>query len=191
VTAPFPEGLVFVTSNAGKAREASHFLGREVEARPLELLEIQSLSFVEVVRAKAVDAARRLGVPVLVDDSGLSFPAWNGFPGPLTKATLEGAGIEGLARMAGLVPGRRAEAVAALAIGRPGDGPEAVLVAEGRVPGTIAPRPRGSNGFGWDPIFVPDGSDRTWAEMTAEEKNLLSHRSRAFAALAALLGAPA
>jgi XTP/dITP diphosphohydrolase len=187
VKAAFPEGLVFVTSNSGKAREASVFLGRDVAARPLELLEIQSLSFEEVVRAKAADAADRLGVPVLVDDSGLSFPAWNGFPGPLTKATMEGAGLAGLVAMAGLVPGRRAEAVAALAIARPGARPEAVLVAEGRVPGTIAPLPRGSNGFGWDPIFVPDGSARTWAEMSGEEKNLLSHRSRAFRALAALL----
>ena len=187
MTAPFPGSLVFVTSNAGKAREASHFLGREVQARPLELLEIQSLSFAEVVRAKALDAANRLGTAVLVDDSGLSFPHWHGFPGPLTKATMEGAGIEGLARMADLLPCRRADAVAALAVARPGDGPEAVVVAEGRVAGTIAPAPRGSNGFGWDPIFVPDGSDRTWAEMSGEEKNALSHRSRAFAALRALL----
>ena len=60
MTASFPEGLVFVTSNAGKAREASHFLGRPVEACPLELAEVQSLSFEEVVRTKAVDAASRL-----------------------------------------------------------------------------------------------------------------------------------
>jgi non-canonical purine NTP pyrophosphatase (RdgB/HAM1 family) len=185
--AAFPEGLVFVTSNMGKAREASHFLSRPVEARPLELLEIQSLSFEEVVRAKAVDAASRLGTPVLVDDSGLSFPAWNGFPGPFTRWVLEAAGLEGLARMAGLLPGRRAEAVAALAMARPGDGPEKVVVAEGRVSGTIAPSPRGSNGFGWDAVFVPDGGDRTWAEMTGDEKNATSHRGRAFEALKALL----
>jgi non-canonical purine NTP pyrophosphatase (RdgB/HAM1 family) len=185
--AAFPEGLVFVTSNTGKAREASHFLGRPIEARPLDLLEIQSLSFEEVVRAKAVDAASRLGAAVLVDDSGLSFPAWNGFPGPFTRWVLEAAGPEGLARMAGLLPGRRVEAVAALAMARPGDGPEEVVVAEGRVSGTIAPSPRGSNGFGWDVIFVPDGGDRTWAEMTGEEKNASSHRGRAFAALKALL----
>ena len=187
MTDPFPGGLVFVTSNAGKAREASHFLGREVQARGLDLLEIQSLSFAEVVRGKALDAARRLGTAVLVDDSGLSFPAWNGFPGPLTKATMEGAGLQGLIGMAALVPGRRAEAVAALAVAWPGSGAEAVIVAEGRVPGTIAPSPRGSNGFGWDPIFVPDGGDRTWAEMTSEEKNALSHRARAFEALRTLL----
>ncbi len=185
--APLPEGLIFVTSNAGKAREASQFLSRPVESHPLELLEIQSLSFDEVVRAKAIAAANRLGTAVLVDDSGLSFPAWNGFPGPFTRWTLEAAGLEGLAQMAGLLPGRRAEAVAVLGVARPGDRPGAVVVAEGRVLGTIAASPRGSNGFGWDPIFVPDGGDRTWAEMAGEEKNALSHRGRAFAALKALL----
>ena len=185
--AAFPQGLVFVTSNAGKAREASHFLSRPVEAHPLELLEIQSLSFEEVVRAKAVDAASRLHAAVLVDDSGLSFPAWNGFPGPFTRWALEAAGLEGLAQMAGLLPGRRAEAVAALAMARPGDGPEKVVFAEGRVSGTIAPSPRGSNGFGWDAVLVPDGESRTWAEMSAEEKNANSHRGRAFAALRVLL----
>jgi non-canonical purine NTP pyrophosphatase (RdgB/HAM1 family) len=188
VTGELPGGLVFVTSNAGKAREASQFLRREVLARPLELLEIQSLSFQEVVRAKALDAADRMRTTVLVDDSGLAFPAWNGFPGPLTKATMEGVGLEGLARMADLVPGRRAEAVAVLAVARPGDGREAVIVAEGRVPGTIASSARGANGFGWDPIFVPDGGVRTWAEMTAEEKNARSHRGLAFEALRVLLG---
>ena len=187
MTASFPEGLVFVTSNSGKAREASHFLGRPVEACPLELAEVQSLSFEEVVRTKAVDAASRLGCPVLVDDSGLAFPAWNGFPGPFTRYALEATGLAGLAGMAGLLPGRRAEAVAVLALARPGDAPADVVVAEGRVPGSLLASPRGTNGFGWDPLFVPEGSDRSYAEMTDAEKNRLSHRAQAFAALRAIL----
>ena len=82
---PSLDGLVFLTSNPGKAREAAALLGRPVAARPLDLSEIQSLDFVEVVVAKALAAVERLGVPVLVEDSGLSLPAWKGYPGPLTK----------------------------------------------------------------------------------------------------------
>jgi XTP/dITP diphosphohydrolase len=82
---------------------------------------------------------------------------------------------------------RRAEAVSALAVATHGS-PE-VLVAEGRAPGRIAEAPRGSNGFGWDVIFVPEGETRTFAEMAPAEKDALSHRARAFARLRELLGA--
>src|ERR1019366_4324531 len=84
-------GLTFVTSNAGKAREAAVFLGREVAVKDVEVPEIQSLDFAEVVRAKAIVAAGALGVPVLVEDSGLAVEAWGGFPGPLTKWIAMGA----------------------------------------------------------------------------------------------------
>lgn len=184
-------GLLFVTSNPGKAREASAFLGREVEARPLELPEVQSLDFREVARAKALVAARALGVPVLVEDSGLAVSGWGGFPGPLTKwITGAALGPEGLAKMLDGFSDRGAEAVSVLAVARPGDRPGDVLVAEGRVEGSIALHPRGENGFGWDVVFVPEGETRTYAEMADGEKNARSHRARAFAALRARLGAP-
>jgi XTP/dITP diphosphohydrolase len=173
--------LVFVTSNPGKAREASRFLGRLVEARPLELSEPQSLDFEEVARAKARAAADALGAAVLVEDSGLSVTAWRGFPGPLTKWLTQSVGEAGLARMLDPFPDRRAEAVSVLAIAHPGV-PE-VVVAVGRVVGSIASTPRGSGGFGWDVIFVPEGERRTFAEMSAEEKDAVSHRARAFARL--------
>lgn len=176
--------ITFVTSNPGKAREASHFLGRPVVAAPLDLPEIQSLDFVEVVRAKAVAAAAELGRSVLVEDSGLEVRAWGGFPGPMTKwITLGPLGQEGLARMLDAFPDRSATAVSALAIASPSDRTEEVLVAVGRREGSLAPSPRGAGGFGWDVLFVPDGATRTYAEMPAGEKNLDSHRARAFAAL--------
>jgi XTP/dITP diphosphohydrolase len=164
--------LAFVTSNPGKAREASHFLGRRVEAVPLELPELQSLDFAEVARAKALAAAAALGRAVLVEDSGLEVKAWGGFPGPMTKWITRGPlGQAGFARMLDTFPDRSATAVSALAI------------AVGRRDGALAASPRGTGGFGWDVLFIPDGATRTWAEMTAEEKNADSHRARAFAAL--------
>jgi XTP/dITP diphosphohydrolase len=176
--------LAFVTSNPGKAREASHFLGRRVEAVPLELPELQSLDFAEVARAKALAAAAALGRAVLVEDSGLEVKAWGGFPGPMTKWITRGPlGQAGFARMLDTFPDRSATAVSALAIAKPGDRPADVLVAVGRRDGALAASPRGAGGFGWDVLFIPDGATRTWAEMTAEEKNADSHRARAFAAL--------
>lgn len=186
---PSLDGLVFLTSNAGKAREASAFLGRPVAARALDLPEIQSLDFGEVVVAKALAAVERLGVPVLVEDSGLSLPAWKGYPGPLTKYAVGAVGEAGFARLAHAWGDARAEAVSALGLAWPGAAPEDVVVAEGRVPGALAAEPRGANGFGWDVVFVPEGEARTFAEMSAEEKNARSHRARAFGELKRLLGA--
>lgn len=180
--------LAFVTSNPGKAREASALLGREVVPRPLDLPEIQSLDFREVARAKAIVAARALAVPVLVEDSGLVVAGWGGFPGPFTKwITMGVLGQEGLAKMLDGFSDRSAEAVSVLAVARPGQREPDVLVAEGRVKGSIAPHPRGESGFGWDVLFIPEGETRTFAQMGEEEKNLASHRALAFQNLRRML----
>jgi XTP/dITP diphosphohydrolase len=181
-------GLAFVTSNPGKAREASALLGREVVARPLDLPEIQSLDFREVARAKAIVAARALGVAVLVEDSGLCVSGWGGFPGPFTKWITTGVlGQEGFAKMLDGFSDRSAEAVSVLAVARPGERESQVIVAEGRVKGSIAPHPRGESGFGWDVLFIPEGETRTFAQMGEDEKNLASHRARAFLELRRLI----
>lgn len=187
---PSLDSLVFLTSNAGKAREAAAFLGRPITARALEIPEIQSLDFADVVTAKALAAVALLGVPVLVEDSGLSLPAWKGYPGPLTKFAVGAVGEAGFARLAHAWGDPRAEAVSTLGLAWPGARAEDVIVAEGRVAGTLAPEPRGASGFGWDVIFVPDGDTRSFAEMSAEEKNARSHRAKAFAELAHLLSQP-
>ena len=180
--------LTFVTSNAGKAREAAAFLGREVALKEVEIPEIQSLDFAEVARAKAIVAAGALGVPVLVEDSGLAVDAWGGFPGPLTKWVTAGlAGCDAFAKMLDGFTDRSAEAVSVLAVARPGQRAHDVVVAEGRVRGSIALHPRGTNGFGWDVLFIPEGATRTWAEISEEEKNRDSHRARAFKTLRTLL----
>ena len=189
MTDPFA-GLVFVTSNAGKAREASALLGREVAAQSLDLPEIQSLDFREVARAKALVAARALGRTVLVEDSGLSIVGWGGFPGPFTKWITAGVlGSEGLAKILDAFSDREAEAVSVLAVARPGQREGDVIVAEGRVRGSIALHPRGENGFGWDVLFIPEGETRTFAEMSEDEKNSCSHRAQSFAALRGALRA--
>jgi non-canonical purine NTP pyrophosphatase (RdgB/HAM1 family) len=180
--------LTFVTSNAGKAREAEAFLGREVAVKDVEIPEIQSLDFGEVARAKALVAAGALGVPVVVEDSGLAVEAWGGFPGPLTKwLTAKAAGYDAFARMLDGFADRSADAVSVLAVARPGQAPHEVVAAEGRVRGSIALHPRGANGFGWDVLFIPEGDTRTWAEMSEGEKNSDSHRARAFKRLKNLL----
>ncbi len=183
-----PPEIAFVTSNEGKAREAAYFLGRPVSAAPVDIPEIQSVDFAEVARVKALAAAAALGCAVLVEDSGLEIRAWGGFPGPMTKWITAGPpGPAGLAKMLDPFPDRQAAAVSALAFARPGDRPEEVVVAVGRCKGSLAPVPRGSNGFGWDVVFIPEGDTRTWAEMSEAEKNRDSHRARAFAALRAAL----
>ena len=188
---PSLESLVFLTSNAGKAREAAALLGRPIAARALDLPEIQSLDFAEVVTAKALAAAERLGVPVLVEDSGLALPAWKGYPGPLTKFAVGAVGEAGFARLAhawgdprAARPSRRSASPGRARSRTTSSSPS------GRVAGSLAPEPRGANGFGWDVIFVPEGETRTFAEMSAEEKNARSHRARAFAELVRRLSAP-
>lgn len=182
---------LFVTSNPDKRREAAGILGLELEAAdPGDLPEIQTLSIPEVAARKALDAYHALRepeIPVLVEDSGLVVEAWNGLPGALTRWFMSSIGNEGLLAMLGPTEDRAARAVCAVAVAFPG---APVEVFTGEVRGELAPEPRGSEGFGWDPVFVPAGETRTYAEM-GEEKHADSHRTRAFlAAREWLIGQP-
>lgn len=174
-----PLPVVFVTSRAEKAREAER-LGFAIERLDMDLPEPQALDPSEIVEAKARAAYAMLSRPVLVEDSGLAVEAWGGFPGALVKWLEKSAGVASLARMLDAFPDRSATAVCAIAYC---DGAE-VVTARGTSRGAIAPEPRGSNGFGWDVLFVPEGFDRTFAEMRGEEKDAVSHRRRAWDAMA-------
>ncbi len=169
---------VFVTTNEHKRREVERILGVELERAAPAVPEIQTLDFAEVAAHKArsaYDAMERPPYPVLVEDSGLVVGAWNGLPGALTKWFLSSVGNEGLLGM--LCGGdRRASAVCAVAVA---DNGGEVRVFQGKVGGSIAPEPRGEGGFGWDPIFIPEGGELTYAQM-GEAKNEDSHRARAF-----------
>jgi XTP/dITP diphosphohydrolase len=172
---------VFVTTNEHKHREVERILGVELERAalsPRDIPEVQTLDFAEVAAHKARSAYDLLGrppYPVLVEDSGIVVGGWNGLPGALTKWFLASVGNEGLLEM--LCGGdRRARAVCAVAVTDAGG---EVRVFQGEVSGEIAPSPRGAGGFGWDPIFIPEGAELTYAEM-GEAKNRDSHRARAF-----------
>ena len=144
-------------------------------------------TFAENALAKARDAAAATGLPSVADDSGLAVDALNGMPGVLSARWSgrhgdDRANLELLLAQVGDVPDERRGAafVCAAALVVPG-GPETVV--HGAWTGRLTRAPRGTNGFGYDPIFVPDGETRTSAELSADEKDAASHRARALQAL--------
>ena len=175
---------ILVTGNPAKLAEARRLFPR-LEAEELDLPEIQSLDLESVLRAKAHEAHGRLDRPVIVEETGLELPSLNGFPGPLVKWMLESIGAEGIARLVSTEGDPRATARCALMFY---DGIREVL-AEGTTSGVLVLPPRGDSGFGWDPVFEPDGSNRTYGELSAEEKDAISHRGHAWRALEQALAA--
>lgn len=175
--------FVLVTGNRGKIAEARLALGADLEAVELDLPEIQSGDYLEVLRAKADEAWRRLGRPLVVEEAGLDLAALNGFPGPLVKWMLQAVGAEGIARTAAALGDVQAAARCFLLYK---DGNREV-VAEGRTKGTLVLPGRGTHGFGWDPVFLPEGSSLTFAELTGAEKDAVSHRGKAWREMARAL----
>ncbi len=172
--------IKFVTGNPNKVREAGEILGVTLEQVNLpQLHEIQTHDLAEIIEDKTRQAYRAVNAPVLVEDSGLLFSAWNGLPGALVKWFESTVGCEGMVKM--LEPFDNREAFALCYVGYH-DG-KVIRTAKGMVKGRVADRLLGTNGFGWDTLFIPDGYDRTYAGMTAQEKNSISHRRRAFEAL--------
>lgn len=178
--------LVFITSNENKLREAQEILGIEVKSADISLVEIQSLEPEEVAYNKALAAYAKVGSPVIVEDAALFFEAWKRLPGVYIDAFMKTVGNEGLLKMlAGWQDGTGAvdrSALAQATIGLCIDQNTCHTFA-GQVEGRIAAQPRGESNFGWDPIFIPKGEERTFAEMSPEEKNAISHRRKAFEAL--------
>ena len=166
--------LCFITSNDNKAKEVSLFLGRELTRKSLQIPEIQAVIVEEVVKDKALKAYNIIKRPVLVEDTGLFLKYLNDFPGAMIKWLLESVGPEGICEIV-KDKDRRAYAETSFCMY---DG-EAFHLFTGRADGTITDSPRGSNGFGWDSIFQPKGLSATFAEITTEEKNKISHRGRA------------
>lgn len=178
-----------MTSNHDKAREAAEILGLELHTIDLGLPEPQALDVAEVAAAKAAAARDALGAPdypILVEDSGLVFGAWNGLPGALTRWFLGTVGNEGLLKMLSAYEDRSARAVCAVAVAAPD---RSVRTFMGEVEGSVSLEPQGSGGFGWDPIFVPEGHTRTYAEL-GPRKHEDSHRARALKAARAGLEVP-
>jgi XTP/dITP diphosphohydrolase len=164
--------ISLITGNEGKAREYESLLGIKVAAVKENLIEIQELDVVKVVERKACDAYSTLRSPVLVDDTGLALAEWNGLPGALVSWFLGAVGPHGILEMAAGVTNRRATVTTALGYADE----KGVRVFTGTLNGALATALRGEGGFGYDPIFIPDGHDRTMAEMSSDEKNAISHR---------------
>ncbi|SDS26537.1 RdgB/HAM1 family non-canonical purine NTP pyrophosphatase [Jiangella sp. DSM 45060] len=192
--------VVLATRNAHKVPEIARILS--AAGTPVSLVSVADfpgvddveetgLTFEENALLKAHAVAAATGLPALADDSGLSVAALGGMPGVFSARW---AGVHGddaanlrlvLAQLT-TVPdsARQAAFVCVAALALP-DG--TAWTEEGRVDGVVVRAPRGSNGFGYDPIFVPSGSSRTTAELTPDEKDAISHRGRAFRAIAAHL----
>lgn len=154
--------VIFVTGNQDKADYLARMLGIPLERQAHELEEIQG-TIDQIVAHKARQAYELIGKPVLVEDVSLGFDAFDGLPGPYIKYYVhQQDGLEKLCRMLDSFPTRRAKAEGVFGYF---DGQRLELI-RGELLGEIAEHPRGTNGFGWDPIFCPDGFDgKTRAEL--------------------------
>jgi non-canonical purine NTP pyrophosphatase (RdgB/HAM1 family) len=170
--------VLFVTTSDNKLSEAQRVLNRPIERSSIHLVEPQEVELEPVVIAKAQQAFEKLRVPVVVDDSGLFIAAFNGLPGALVRWFLQRVGPEGICEMVNHLPSREAIAQTAVAYH---DGQ--VMVFQGSVKGRISEFPRGNEGFGFDSIFVPASSEKTFGEMSPAEKDHFSMRRLAFEAL--------
>ena len=193
--------LLFQTGNPGKLAEARHYfepLGFTVEqflinGEPPEIIEPQSDDLVTVARSKISQGVALLAgagmadSALLVEAAGLFIDALRGFPGVYSSSVLEKLGLDGILT---LLHGREQRTARFGCCAAMWDG-ERLLVGEGNCTGEIAQEARGEHGFGYDPLFIPDvvGVDgRTFAQMSLEEKERSSHRSRAYEQLVLQMG---
>ena len=187
--------LIIASHNTGKIKEFQQVLGAHWRVQPqadfaVTEAEETGSTFVENALIKARHACLQTGHAALADDSGLVVPALGGAPG-LRSARYSGSGYEDnntllLNNMAELQgANRHAFYIAVLVLLRDAQDPTP-LIAEGRWQGRIANVPRGEGGFGYDPIFIPEGGSLHAAEMTPDEKNRISHRAKAISTLLAL-----
>lgn len=168
--------LYFISSSAHKVEEFKKFLSPEVNFKQLELdlAEVQSLDPKEVITHKLNEARKLHSGELMVEDSSLCLDALNGFPGPLIKYFYKSVGKEGILKIADNFNCKTAQTRTMIGYF---DG-EKILFFEGVTEGKIVPI-KIDNDFGFDPIFAPNGQDKTYSEMTKEEKNLVSHRGKA------------
>jgi XTP/dITP diphosphohydrolase len=180
---PGSNELWFATSNGHKFEEARFALrgfGVALKRLPAKGAELQSDDVVEIARNSAMETFERARRPLFVEDTGLFVPALNGFPGPYASYVNRTIGPECLITLMRGVRKREAEFVSAVAYcSRRSE----VRIFSGRLRGRISEAAEGTNGFGFDPVFIPFGSELTLAEMSLEEKSETSHRSLALRAL--------
>jgi len=177
------EKLILVSSNPNKGIEAERILGVPLLRVSLVLPEIQAATVEEITRYK-LEVARTKGYHrLIVEDVSLGFDELGNFPGPYVRWLLEAAGGTGLAVVAYGLRNRSARAQCCVAYWNGAEG----KLFHGETMGDVLVEPRGEQKFGWDAWFQPHGSDKTFAEMTDAEKDMVSHRGKAYRDLAAYL----
>jgi len=172
-----------LTQNKGKFREfleLSKEHGVVLKQLPSPKVEVQLRSLEDIATYAASVALVEWGVPLFVEDAGLFIEALNGFPGPYSSYVYKTLGVDGILKLMGGVKDRRAYFKSVIALAIPGEG---IRIFTGIVRGSIALEARGTGGFGFDPIFIAEGMERTFAELSISEKNKLSHRGKAFASM--------
>lgn len=173
------DSIVLVTQNKHKLAELTPLFAKyemPFETTSLEKFEIQSSDVEEIAGAAARHAFMTLGRPVVLDDTGFFVSALKDFPGAYAAFALKSIGYEGILKLLEGAEDRSARFVTAVGFC---DGPN-LKTFVGEMHGTISEQPSGSEGFGYDPIFIPEGFSKTYAELTFAEKISISHRSRAF-----------
>lgn len=169
--------MLFATTNKNKLSEAERILGISVEGVKLNIDEIQTLDPEECAKKKALSAYQLLNKPVLVEDTTLFFEAWHGLPGVFIDYFMQTLGNDGILKLLVNELNRRAYAQTILAISLDG---KQVMTFTGRIDGSISSQIKGESNFGWDPIFIPRGSKKTFAQMSGQEKDACSMRGIAF-----------
>lgn len=169
--------ITFITNSPGKVEEAQKILGNKfkIKLKKLDLEEIQTIDGKEVITKKINEAYIILRKPVMVEDTSLYFDAWSGLPGALVRWFLDAVGCKGICKMMAATKNRAAWAESAIAYH---DGKK-IKIVSARLEGTVPKKPRGKYKFGWDPIFIPKGYKKTFAEMGLEEKSKISMRKMA------------
>lgn len=167
--------ITFVTSNKGKFGEAQQILDIPLKMVKHELDELQSLNLEKIVKHKIEQAAKIVKEPFIVDDTGIYMHEWKGFPGPFVKFIYEQGGCELFLKMLERTKSRKGYALCVIGFY---DG-KTTHIFTGKTNLTIAEKVRGSIGWGFDPIFIPEGQNQTYAEMGEVEKNKVNHRKKA------------
>ena len=177
--------LYFITTNGNKVKEAKEIL-KSLQMKQLEreYPEVQSDSSVEVIRF-AMDFLQNEKKPLILEDTSLFVESLKGFPGAYASYVQKTIGNGGI--LALMKDSKNRKAYFETAIGYLPLLSENTKIFAAKCYGTIAYEKRGENGFGYDPIFIPEESDKTFGEMSTEEKNLYSHRAKAFKKLKAWL----
>ena len=175
----------FATGNDHKVEEAkaavAQFGIKITKFEEAKKLEIQSLDLEEIANTALAVILQNTTKPIFVEDSGLFIHELNGFPGPYSSYVFETLGVEGILKLMDGAKSRKGEFRSSVAFGANG---KWLATFSSATEGTIQLGPRGSNGFGFDPIFVPMWTSKSFSEMELKEKTVYSHRAKAISKMA-------